>query len=188
MSVYFIRHEHLVKIGYSSNLRQRAAQIMGDIAGPAEFIGHMPGERDMEAHLHKVFAAQRFAGEWFFETDQIRAFEAIALDPVLPPKSDPMVSFNRRLEANEATNEMQVRIRSLAARLWPEASHLDRKCHLQQTLGWTRRRVKSLYEGEQTANVRQVEADQISELETGFMDYAPFSPRMPQPNPDGGSE
>lgn len=165
MSVYFIRHQHLVKIGYSSNLGQRAAQIINEIAGPAEFVGHMPGERDLEAHLHKVFASQRFAGEWFVENEPIRTFAAIALDPELPRPSDPMVALSRRSEANEATAEMKARLRRLAAHLWPQASHLDRKSELQKALQWSRRRVRSLYEGEPGANIRQVEADQVFELE-----------------------
>lgn len=166
MSVYFIRHQHLVKIGYSSNLGARVRQIMGDIAGEPVFVGHMPGERDMERHLHHLFASSRFAGEWFVEIDAIKALEALILDPEMPGRNDPMQEFSRRIEANDATDEMSKRLRFIAARRWPDDNHKDRICRLREVLGWSHRRVRCLYGAEPGANVRQVEADQVTELET----------------------
>jgi|SRR6185503_5516963 len=173
MSVYFIRHEHLVKIGYSSNLGARAAQIIGDIAGPAQFVGHMPGDREVEAHLHFIFGSDRFAGEWFVESERIRLFEGLALLPDLPKPNDPLAEFGRRVDADDAWAEASARMRKSAAHLWPESNHKDRICLLKERLGWTHRRVRSLYHAEPGGSLRSLELEEIAGLEAELADAAP---------------
>lgn len=49
----------------------------------------MPGNRDVEKHLHEKFATSRFSGEWFVETPAMRVvFEALLTPhmPVITPR------------------------------------------------------------------------------------------------------
>jgi hypothetical protein len=60
--VYFCRSSlggDLVKIGYTTNLGARMSDLK------AEPLLAVPGTRDEEARLHKLFAAARVHGEWF---------------------------------------------------------------------------------------------------------------------------
>jgi len=58
--VYFMRLGDLIKIGYTTNLRQRVSSI-----NPEEVLATEPGGRARERELHKRFAALRVHGEWF---------------------------------------------------------------------------------------------------------------------------
>ena len=55
-------------------------------------------------------------------------------------------------------------LRTYAVRRWPTTNHKWRKARLASILGLTERRVRSIYEGEQTAVLRQHEADAIAKL------------------------
>ena len=55
-------------------------------------------------------------------------------------------------------------LRTYAVRRWPTTNHKWRKARLASILGLTERRVRSLYEGEETAVLRQHEADAITNL------------------------
>lgn len=58
--VYFMRHDRLIKIGYSMNPRKRALALAGAIILATE-----PGARTREAQLHAEFGHLRVRGEWF---------------------------------------------------------------------------------------------------------------------------
>src|SRR6187551_1500485 len=88
MSIYVLRSDNLVKIGFSENLRNRVQSIIATIPVPVEFVGHMPGGRDFEAHLHEIFAESRFSGEWFVESDKMRSlFETLLIARLPRPQT-----------------------------------------------------------------------------------------------------
>lgn len=63
--VYFIAGADLVKIGFTNDvhIRQRSIQSMSPVA--LHLIHTEPGDRALEAALHKQFAEYRSHGEWF---------------------------------------------------------------------------------------------------------------------------
>lgn len=58
--VYFMRHDQIIKIGYSKNPRKRAAALAS-----AEILATEPGGVERESQLHAMFRAHRLHGEWF---------------------------------------------------------------------------------------------------------------------------
>lgn len=74
MSVYFIRSEDLIKIGYSTNVEGRVRGVINSLRAGGEYIGHIPGGRALEKHLHSVFANDREYGEWFVSSDRLSNF------------------------------------------------------------------------------------------------------------------
>lgn len=58
--VYFMRHDQIIKIGYSKNPRKRAAALAS-----AEILATEPGGVERESELHSRFRAHRLHGEWF---------------------------------------------------------------------------------------------------------------------------
>lgn len=72
LPTYFAYSESLklVKIGFSSNVRQRLMTIRSDRpeAGKVSLIGWALGGPQLEAELHELFSAVRERGEWFTPT------------------------------------------------------------------------------------------------------------------------
>lgn len=166
MSVYFLRHGNLIKIGYSSHLAQRVAAIMSAVPGEVAFLGHMPGERDLEAHLHERFSAVRFSGEWFFETPDILEFARIALDPVMPVDlSIDRVIGSRRPEARQKMLWAKGVLRNHCAVTWPQLNHQARMLLLAEQTGWLLSRVQDIYAGHRNAVLRATELPVIEALE-----------------------
>lgn len=54
-----------VKIGVTQDLRRRFAAIQGCSPLPLDIISLAPGGRELESHLHTMFAGARLHGEWF---------------------------------------------------------------------------------------------------------------------------
>lgn len=167
MSVYVLRHGNLRKIGYSSNLGMRVQAIMGAVpAAGVEFVGHMPGDREVEAHLHAVFASTRFSGEWFVDSAALQAFCDTILIKELPAREYPgqQRKVGVRRAATEAWAEQSRRIREAAALRWPVLNHQERVSALREHLGWTHRRVRSLYNCDVGGNLRQIEIEDLDAL------------------------
>lgn len=81
--IYFVRREGLIKIGTTTQLAKRVKAISrgscmpnGMTIGPVEVLATMPGDRNIEEHLHRRFAEVRFQGEWFHETPELLALVA----------------------------------------------------------------------------------------------------------------
>ena len=55
----------IVKIGWSTNLRTRLADLRCTSAFPVTVLWATPGGRELEDALHRRFDDQRFKGEWF---------------------------------------------------------------------------------------------------------------------------
>jgi hypothetical protein len=84
MSIYFIEADGLIKIGFSDQVRKRTATIVGGQRYGGTFLGHMPGDRKVEKHLHDKFAEHRDYGEWFRPTEILRDLIAAIADPNYP--------------------------------------------------------------------------------------------------------
>lgn len=84
MSIYFLEADGLIKIGFSEQVKSRVINILGYQRYGGNFLGHMPGDRALEKHLHTRFAEHRDYGEWFRPTDAMRAFIATVADPIYP--------------------------------------------------------------------------------------------------------
>lgn len=147
MSIYVLRSRDLYKIGFSSNLGRRVRDLMAAVPGAVDFIGHMPGGMEVEAHLHLRFSDSRFSGEWFTETPELLAFIDICLLRDMPAAPAKMTVKRLRLECPEK-HEMAMRVRAAAARAWPETSHALRVTFAAQALGWAERRMKCVYQCE----------------------------------------
>jgi hypothetical protein len=163
MSVYFLRHQALIKIGFSSDLPRRIRAIISTIPGEVEFLGHMPGGREVEAHFHDCFADSRFSGEWFAETPALSALiDAIALREM--PAESPEPSALKRLDNDEVWRQQSERVRHWASLNWPALSHKGRLAELQRMLPFSRRRVRALYNYEPGQTLRAFELEAIDEL------------------------
>src|SRR5690606_37164476 len=86
MTIYVLRSDDLVKIGFTDDLHRRVQAIIAAVPVPVEFVGYMPGTREVEAHLHRQFAAHRFSGEWYVETPDMRRIFGGLLIQRLPSK------------------------------------------------------------------------------------------------------
>lgn len=84
MSVYFLRAEGRIKIGYSDDVEKRAKQVFRAYPD-GEILGSMPGDRALEAHLHRKFADSRLFGEWFEPSDDLMTLiGVVCTGPDLP--------------------------------------------------------------------------------------------------------
>lgn len=77
-----------IKIGVSSNVRQRLYLLKSRTGISARFLGAVAGDRIVEARLHKRFSAYREQGEWFRGAPDLRAWIAEHAEyrtiPVMP--------------------------------------------------------------------------------------------------------
>jgi hypothetical protein len=147
MTIYVLQYGELFKIGFTNDLSGRIRSIIRSIPGGAvEFVGSMPGDRDVEQHLHKAFDASRFSGEWFTASPELNLFCAAILDHQMPVETDGRSARQRRADSYpEYTREL----RRLGQSLCPETEHRARIDALAAELGWTRSRTKKLYYGEE---------------------------------------
>lgn len=72
--VYFIYSAGLVKIGYSTEWETRVRSVRQGCAHHSELVLVMPGDQQMEAGYHDLFAAYREGGEWFRCEGKMREF------------------------------------------------------------------------------------------------------------------
>jgi hypothetical protein len=69
--IYALSFGSLIKIGFTTNLPQRLADLPHD-----ELLGTMPGTLGQERKLHKSFDEHRHKLEWYRDVPEIRAFIA----------------------------------------------------------------------------------------------------------------
>lgn len=161
MSIYVLRSDNLVKIGFSNGLRKRVGNIISMVPVPVEFVGHMPGDREVEAHLHERFASTRFSGEWFVETPEMRA----AFDAILTPKIPEMEAkpkAPRRIVSGIDIKGMSEQVRDAVVDRYPRLSHAQRIDQIANDLGWNRNRVKDLYYAESRMALRSMEMEELN--------------------------
>lgn len=63
--VYFFRAGNAVKIGFSTNLRERASKLQTTCPERAFMAKFVKGTPRTERDFHKRFAEYRLSGEWF---------------------------------------------------------------------------------------------------------------------------
>lgn len=63
--IYFIRSGDRVKIGYSTNVKERMIKLQTSSPDPLQFIGARPGSFEDEGRLHSLYNDLRTSGEWF---------------------------------------------------------------------------------------------------------------------------
>ena len=162
MTIYVLRADNLVKIGFTEDLRKRVQNIIWAIPFPVEFVGHMPGGRDVERHFHDRFKSRHFSGEWFVETPEMRTvFEAL-LTPRIPTaetERDP-----KRVASDDDTRIASEQIREIVINRWPHLGKVKRIAALAQELGWNTNRVRDLYYGDKRSVVRAFERDELNRL------------------------
>lgn len=75
-SVYVIRNERTrhLKIGMSSDVAARLSSLRTASGEPLTLVVTIPGDATVERGFHERFASARLNGEWFTETDDIRAW------------------------------------------------------------------------------------------------------------------
>jgi hypothetical protein len=159
MSIYVLRSDNLIKIGFSDNLRQRVQSIVGLVPVPVEFVGHMPGDREVEKHFHDLFAASHFSGEWFVETEQMRALFSTILIPRMP-RPEGALEVKRSAEKN-STQKISSRVRDEAAIRWPNKAKSDVVFELAIALGWSKTRTKDFYYADHRLALRAYEMKEV---------------------------
>lgn len=190
MSIYFIRHAGLVKIGYSSRLAERIGAIKASIPSPdVTLVGYMPGDRDVEAHLHQVFAKHRFSGEWFFFAPELVTFAQIALIPELPVSAGRAAyRTSGSRQSRQALEDLSQAMRQACAVIWPAASHAERRLSAAEFLGWSPRRARSVYEASKGCALRQYEAEDLDKLIAHSKSLAPAGAALEITRPDDQEE
>lgn len=69
-----------VKIGMTSDLRQRLVDLQAANPYPLRVLTVMCGGRTLEKALHRRFTKSRRHGEWFSFSSELREFVAVMLD------------------------------------------------------------------------------------------------------------
>lgn len=66
-AVYVARAERtgLLKVGTTANLDRRLAELSRLTKGAVTLVARLPGDAQLERHLHALCAADLVAGEWF---------------------------------------------------------------------------------------------------------------------------
>jgi hypothetical protein len=68
--VYFIAAGDAIKIGYSTDVHKRIADLRTGAATEATLIEYVRAGRDVERELHTILASERIRGEWFNASDK----------------------------------------------------------------------------------------------------------------------
>lgn len=104
--VYFMYSAGRIKIGYTADIYRRVSDLTNMGGSSVELIGVLPGDKDFERTLHRLFKADRTHGEWFKISDEIRRFLACIDDScrlTMPPETLAKVgSCVERLQKAEA--------------------------------------------------------------------------------------
>ena len=74
-TVYFIRFDTRIKIGFTTNLQKRMTDLH-----PDEILATAPGSLAVEKRLHGMFGEYRLVGEWFKPAPALLAYIARVKD------------------------------------------------------------------------------------------------------------
>lgn len=158
MSIYVLRSQHLIKIGFTDNLRARLSAFRSMVPTDVELVGHMPGDMAVEQHLHNRFAKHHFSGEWFVETDEMKRIFATILEPDLPAAAE------KAKKHRDGTDvfALSEKVKSAAAERWPIENIGRRITNFASDLGWTKNRARDLFYADQRIAIRASEQEQIA--------------------------
>lgn len=120
MTVYFamtLIDQSKVKIGFTSDLESRRANMSVSVPGGVRILASMPGGIATEEYLHDKFAEFRFSGEWFEYCSEIKDFiERVQINSEgLVPFVDEAGGFHRKTseyarDAVEIARQMAVAV------------------------------------------------------------------------------
>lgn len=120
-----------VKIGRTTNLTRRVADIQRMSPVPLSVLWTHPGGSELEAWLHRHFAAQRAHGEWFtFDDDPLPDVKAAVVEALQPVPALP----SPRPALDEAEAQRLLDLVAEAAEL-----HRTKRAELEQTIAEARR-------------------------------------------------
>lgn len=83
--IYFVLNGEFVKIGVSDAPRKRIASLQTGSPFPLEVLAIVEGGYELEAELHRRFAAYRLLGEWFQYAPPIQELIASMPNQHTPP-------------------------------------------------------------------------------------------------------
>jgi hypothetical protein len=72
--VYFIGNDEFVKIGYSTDPKNRLKYIQSGHPHKLKLFGCIRGDMKLERELHEKFKEHRLNGEWFTYSLEIKSF------------------------------------------------------------------------------------------------------------------
>src|SRR5262245_39259110 len=146
--IYFVETSdgQFIKIGYSRYVIKRMSELGTLRPGNFELrpIGYLPGDRRVEAWLHRVFAEHRDNGEWFQQCERIRNFiETLGLakidfeakrgrkpkvrqPKVRQPEPEPEPESPREIDGMGMCMAKNEAASSLAARRWKKTTKAER--------------------------------------------------------------
>lgn len=80
--VYVVRSERtaLLKIGTTTDLPRRLNELSRLCKGAVTLVATLPGDAQLERHLHALCAADLVAGEWFRPSEHVLALVTLARD------------------------------------------------------------------------------------------------------------
>lgn len=68
--VYFLEAPGAFKIGFSTHLYKRLADLRTSSAVKITLYDYVLGDRRLEKELHRILASERMSGEWFADSDK----------------------------------------------------------------------------------------------------------------------
>lgn len=122
MTVYFVRDGDLVKIGFSNDTEQRVRNIIRGLHGNGEFLGCMPGDREVEAHVHAMFGEDREYGEWFRSSPRLLDLVKSLAVQSFPKVEDRKPSDRLQLQEEKFAEEGAQFLRTALSGLQPSAA------------------------------------------------------------------
>lgn len=143
MSVYFIREGGFIKIGFSNDVRTRVAAIINGLRGKGDLLGFMPGGRDVEKHLHRVFDADHEYGEWFRVTAKLVSFIETACTEE-PPRDERLPSDRLQLQEERYAEEAAYFIRNGLADVAKSGATFT---SLERSTAIPAERLRAIYDG-----------------------------------------
>jgi hypothetical protein len=110
--VYFIGSGDAIKIGYSTDLQKRIADLKTGAAADIELLDYARAGRDVERELHSILASERIRGEWFKASDKTEDIMDLISDFLDDEFSD---EDDRCLDGRDAHILMVAELRRVAA-------------------------------------------------------------------------
>lgn len=98
--VYFVYCAGRIKIGYTTDIRNRMAGLASSSPAPITLLLTIPGNEQDEARYHRMFASDRVHLEWFRLSYGLREF----LDSHFDPETFPLL-FEAECDHLEASRE-----------------------------------------------------------------------------------
>ena len=73
-TIYFVKSKTSVKIGFTTNIKNRLRHLKGHNPKKIKLLTTIPGTKETEKTLHKTFSDYLIHGEWFKYTSEVKQF------------------------------------------------------------------------------------------------------------------